>query len=457
MQIAAGRVITRDELAEHRNDGDLWISIQGKVYDVSKWAAIHPGGDLALKSFAGQPDATDAFLAFHPRQRAFQILPKFLIGTLADPVLSPLTADHALVLERLGKAGFLTVDLFFYCKILAAIVALVTACVAGVIFSSSAIVHCASAVLLGFAWIQAGWIGHDTGHTGMTGSPRADSWIGLLIGNALSGIGFQWWLRNHNAHHFSCNNLEYDPDLQYMPIFAISSRFFRSSRALHSYFYDREMAFDAIARLLVSYQHWTFYLVMAVARVNLYAQSFIVAIWRKRVPHRGWEIGSLLFFWAWLFSLLSYLPSYSERIAFLLIAMATTGVQHVQFCLNHFSSPVYQGRRPRGDGQWLADQATGTLNLSCSKKWDWFHGGLQFQIEHHLFPQVPRHHLRAASEMVIKPLLVDKHGLDYKMVTFWEANVMIIRTLRAAAMEARDVSKPLRKGNMLWEAVNAHG
>lgn len=59
------KYITSDELKRHDKTGDLWISIRGKVYDVSDWAKVHPGGDGPLRTLAGQ-DVTDAFIAYHP-------------------------------------------------------------------------------------------------------------------------------------------------------------------------------------------------------------------------------------------------------------------------------------------------------------------------------------------------------------------------------------------------------
>jgi cytochrome b involved in lipid metabolism len=59
------KYITVDELKSHNKPGDLWISIQGKVYDVSDWVKDHPGGNFPLLNLAGQ-DVTDAFVAYHP-------------------------------------------------------------------------------------------------------------------------------------------------------------------------------------------------------------------------------------------------------------------------------------------------------------------------------------------------------------------------------------------------------
>ncbi|KAI5075116.1 hypothetical protein GOP47_0009192 [Adiantum capillus-veneris] len=439
--------VSLEELQKHASADDLWISINGKVYDVTPWLTSHPGGDIPLLSLAGQ-DVTDTFLAFHPLSAA-ALLPRFLVGTLTDYQVSPLASDYRKTLTDLRKAGLFRKNHSIYFLLFVVITAMLGASVAGVLLSSSLSVHLVSALLLGCVWTQCGWIGHDTGHSPVLGKPSIDRCIALLVGNIISGISISWWKRNHNAHHISCNSLEYDPDLQYIPIFAVSSKLFSS---LHSYFYERKMAFDPVARLLVSYQHWTFYPVMAVARINLFAQTLILLLSNKRIQNRSLEIASVLCFWAWFIALLSCLPNNFERVAFVLVSFAVTGIQHVQFCLNHFSSPVYN-ERPTSMA-FAQAQVRGTLNLLTPVWMDWFHGGLQFQVEHHLFPRLPRHNLRKISGSVKS--LCDKHGLPYTAVSFWEANAMIIRTLRTAALQARDWSKPIPK-NLVWEAVNAQG
>ena len=71
----------------------------------------------------------------------------------------------------------------------------------------------------------------------------------------------------YNAHHITCNSLDYDPDLHHIPVFAVSSSLFDSIKSI---FYGRILKFDYIARFFVSYQNWTYYPVMCVARINLF-------------------------------------------------------------------------------------------------------------------------------------------------------------------------------------------
>jgi delta8-fatty-acid desaturase len=63
------------------------------------------------------------------------------------------------------------------------------------------------------------------------------------------------------------------------------------------------------------------------------------------------------------------------------------------------------------------------MNIESNWLTDWFHGGLQFQIEHHLFPRVPRHNLRAVQPHV--KAFCARHHLPYVSVTFAEANRMV--------------------------------
>ncbi|XP_078153995.1 acyl-lipid (9-3)-desaturase-like [Carex rostrata] len=442
-------LITSDELRLHNTATSLWLSIHGLVYDVTKWVPLHPGGDLPLLSFAGR-DATDPFLAYHPSSVHSYLTP-YLIGRLSDRKVSPTSLSYRNLIGRFTSEGlFQKKGLVFPVSILATFLLLLTS-VSLVIFvkEESFFLHLLAGLVMGCCWIQSGWLGHDSGHYQVIPNPRLNRIVQILTGNCLAGISIAWWKRNHNAHHIACNSLDHDPDLQHMPFFAVSSRLFSSIR---SYFYERTMKFDPFSKFLISYQHITFYPVMGFARINLFAQSIILLLTKKNIPDRGIEILGVLLFWVWYPMLVSCLPNWGERIAFVIASFNVTGIQHVQFCLNHFSSVVYLGAP--GGNDWFEKQTMGSLNISCSPYMDWFHGGLQFQIEHHLFPRLPRCHLRRVSPFVKE--LCKKHNLPYDIATFWEANVRTVNSLRAAAIEARKVGSGNGR-NLVWEAVNTHG
>ncbi|KAL8495077.1 hypothetical protein ACS0TY_019296 [Phlomoides rotata] len=442
------KYITSDELKKHNRHGDLWVSIQGKVYNVTEWSKIHPGGDAPLLNMAGQ-DVTDAFIAFHPGT-AWKVLEGFFTGYyLEDYQVSEISKDYRKLYTQFAKAGMFEKKGHGVIYSLCFNTMTFLACLYGVLCCDSFSIHMISACLLGLTWMQVAYLGHDSGHYQIMINPAFNKVAQILSGNCLTGISIAWWKWTHNAHHIACNSLDYDPDLQHLPMLAVSSKLFQS---ITSRFYLRELTFDSVARFFISYQHMTYYLVMCVARVNLYLQTFLLLFSKRRVPDRALNILGILVFWTWFPLLVSCLPNWTERVLFVLASFCVCAIQHVQFTLNHFAADVYVGA-PKGNN-WFEKQARGTIDISCSPKMDWFFGGLQFQLEHHLFPRMPRCHLRSISPVVQE--LCKKHNLPYRSLSFLQANIVTIQTLRTAAMEARDLSLPVPK-NMLWEAINIHG
>ncbi|KAG8363292.1 hypothetical protein BUALT_Bualt19G0007000 [Buddleja alternifolia] len=440
--------ITSDELKKHNKPDDLWLSIQGKVYNVTDWSKIHPGGDIPLLNLAGQ-DVTDAFIAFHPGT-AWKYLDRYFTGYhLEDFQVSDVSRDYRTLATQFSKAGLFEKKGHGVIYCLSFISLLLFTVVYGVLCCESFGIHMLSGALLGLTWIQVAYLGHDSGHYQIMTTRGYNKLAQILTGNCLTGISIAWWKWTHNAHHIACNSLDYDPDLQHLPVFAVSTSFFKS---LTSHFYDRELTFDSVSRFFVSYQHWTYYPVMIVARFNLYLQTFLLLFSKRRVPDRFLNILGVLVFWTWFPLLVLCLPNWTERVLFVLASFTVTALQHIQFTLNHFAANVYVGA-PKGN-DWFEKQTGGTIDITCSSYMDWFFGGLQFQLEHHLFPRLPRCHLRKISPVVQD--LCKKHNLPYRSYSFFEANVVTLKTLRAAALEARDLSCPVVK-NLLWEAVNTHG
>ena len=77
-------VYTREEVARHASPDSNWVIIDDKVYDLTRFAAFHPGGAAFISSVAGR-DATDKFYAFHRGDVLRSMASKYAIGTVADP------------------------------------------------------------------------------------------------------------------------------------------------------------------------------------------------------------------------------------------------------------------------------------------------------------------------------------------------------------------------------------
>ena len=170
-----------------------------------------------------------------------------------------------------------------------------------------------------------------------------------------------------------------------------------------------------LPRFLVSYQHLLLYPIILCARVNLYIQSFMYLLelgpfaTRTNNPHKAMELVCLVGFFVYQGLVWSTIPSAYEAAICCAVAHVVSGILHVQIVLSHFSVPTYDGVKygnpaegvgPTKHETWAGVQFATTLNITCPSWMDWFHGGLHYQTEHHLFPKMPRHNLRAASSRV---------------------------------------------------------
>lgn len=80
-------------------------------------------------------------------------------------------------------------------------------------------------IALGMCWQQTALIGHDAGHNNIAGTKAGDLPLGLLV-TSLFGVSGAWWKDNHNTHHIITNSVERDPDIQHLPLFAVTPKIF---------------------------------------------------------------------------------------------------------------------------------------------------------------------------------------------------------------------------------------
>ncbi|GAA5900827.1 fatty acid desaturase [Sporobolomyces salmoneus] len=333
-----------------------------------------------------------------------------------------------------------------------------------------------AAVCLGAFWHQITFVAHDTGHSELTGSWWADRLWGVAIADFMGGLSIGWWCDNHNVHHLVTNSPEHDPDIQHLPFFAISNKFFAS---LRSTYYNRIMALDGFARYVLPYQHRLYYIVMCFARFNLFAlsYSFVLTKWpAKESPLfklRVLELVGISMFWIWFSKVLFAIDTVPHRFLYLLVSFAVTSPLHVQIVLSHFSQPISilppsvspsSLPIPLSSVELLEShphrQLRTTMDISCPPYLDFLHGGLNFQTPHHLLPRIPRFRFRQVAELVSEWVeeenrqisideksgkrvwrgritLGENEGLVYKKMSFVEGNKSVLGVLKDVADQAR--------------------
>lgn len=401
-----------------------------------------------LVNHAGR-DATAAFRAFHAPHVARQRLDALDVGAAAWESDCAADADCRALRADLEAEGLFRPTYAFYAAQALWLAALFAAVLRLTACASAPLRALAGGFALGLFWQQAAFVGHDAGHAGITGRRGVDQAIGLVCGNMLTGIEIGWWQATHNVHHTTPNSAEHDADVQHLPFMAISEAFLRNG--VFSRFHNDRMACGPAERRLLAWQHWYFFPILTVARYGLLLQGVKTVGWEwgKRntgfgAPNAVWtrvvEAAALCVFYAYSAALLARLPCLAERLAFTYASGATFAILHLQINLSHWSQRVVQSAPPGG---WVDTQLGATLDWSCPPWLDWFHGGLQFQIEHHLFPRLPRANLRRVAPRVAA--LCARHGIAYRRLGFLEATFEVWATLRrvahaAAAMEQADKS-----------------
>lgn len=383
----------------------IMVTFEGFELDVAPMLGRHPGGDHLLRRVEGT-DVTAVVNGYHP-PRVLQRIRR-MCSVEATPDLDS------------GFLGLVSVepDYSGWFRVLWRRMATITAiwCLAAVAMSFDWPVT--GGVLLALAWQQAAFLGHDAGHSSISGDRNTDRVIGLWV-TCVFGVTGSWWRHNHNVHHVLTNQVEHDPDIQHMPFLAVDPAL---ARGYFSTFYDKWVRPTWLSRLLIPMQQLTFLPIMCFARLNMYWMSF--AHLRVTEGVMRWaELACLAVYWAGLWSMWSLS---SSGLVTMLVAHALIGILHLQITLSHFAMPVISDGATRG---WVRDQFETTLDIIegpwvggsdwATAAFDWFHGGLQFQLEHHLMPRLPRDQLRGATDNVHK--LSNALGVEAKVATFGEA------------------------------------
>ncbi|KAK2779304.1 hypothetical protein FQN52_002473 [Onygenales sp. PD_12] len=319
--------------------------------------------------------------------------------------------------------------------------------------------YAVSGVFMGCMWHQLVFTAHDAGHMGITHNFHADTVIGIIIADYIGGLSLGWWKRSHNVHHIVTNSPEHDPDIEHIPFFAVSHRFFDS---LKSTYYNRIMTYDPVAKFLIRYQHYLYYPILAFGRFNLYRLSWEYLL-SGQAPrkgpawwHRWFEISGQFFFWLWYGYGIVYsrIPTWQSRLLFIFLSHIFQAPLHLQITLSHFAmSTADLGTNESFPQKMLRT----TMDVDCPQWLDFFHGGLQFQAIHHLFPRMPRHNLRRAQKLVME--FCKEVEVPYAIFSFLDGNKEVIGHLGEVAKQAKLLAECQRKiaGEGLGAFSDHHG
>lgn len=331
-------------------------------------------------------------------------------------------SDYADLLRQIKTAGLLEGRPGYYlAKILLMGALLVSGWTAFVVLGDSWW-QMAVAVFLAFVFTQVGFVGHDAGHRQILRSTRANYVIGLLLGNLAIGLSYGWWVTKHTRHHAHPNQEGKDPDIG-LGALAFTTEQARTARGP--------------IRFIVSHQRYFFFPLLLLEAVSLHVSS-AMALAGRGLRHRSWEALLLVLHLAgYLATVLLVLPP-AKAAAFIVVQQGLFGLYlGCAFAPNHKGMPVLSADE-RTD--FLRRQVLTSRNVRGGRMIDFLLGGLNFQIEHHLFPSMPRPNLRRSTDLV--RTFCRQRGVAYCETT-------LLRSYAQALAHLHDVGQPLRERDSL--------
>ena len=272
------------------------------------------------------------------------------------------------------------------------------------------------AAFLTLAFLQFAFIIHDAGHRELFEQPRNNDWAMLVAGFVL-GSSRSWWFETHNAHHAHPNHLELDPNTQ-LPVLAFSE--------------EQALSKTGFLRFAVRYQAFYFLPLLCLEGFGVRATSFFyVKSGKARYPlAEGLGLAThlivygIIVFWA--------MPVW-QGLAFIFVHQLMAG-----FYLGSIFAPNHKGTMvpTENDGlNFFEHQMYSCRNVKPGLAVDFLYGGLNYQIEHHLFPTIPRNQLPTA-RLIVKQYFAER-GFPYNETGLVASYVEVLTYFHR-------MSKPLR-------------
>ena len=325
-------------------------------------------------------------------------------------------SDYAELLDQVRRAGLLKRRPAFYATWIAVNLLLLATGWAVFVVLGDSWWQMITATFLAVAFAQNGFLTHDAGHRQIFRNRRANQLVGLVHGNLAVGLAFGWWVDKHHRHHAHPNQEGLDPDISGEDLVYTSAQ--AGSRR-------------GLGRILARYQGVLFFPMLLLLAFGLHvtgARALTRPGYRNRVPE-AMLLG--LHAVAYLAAVLLVL-SPLKALVFVAVHQGLLGLYLGSvFAPNHKGMPILS---KDDDSDFLRRQVLTARNVRGGWLTDLVLGGLNYQIEHHLFPNMPRPALRRARP-VVRAYCLD-HGLPYVETSLLESHRQALHHLHTVGRVA---------------------
>ncbi|MET3807770.1 fatty acid desaturase [Nakamurella sp. UYEF19] len=285
-------------------------------------------------------------------------------------------------------------------------------------------VQMAVAAALGLVLTQIIFFSHDAAHRQIFASHKANEMTALVMGTFFGGVSLAWWHNKHNKHHAAPNQIGKDSDID--------------ASVVHFYPPEKPPRQRLLA-FLHEHQGWWFFPILTVEMLNLHVQGVQAVITRRGLKRRWIEAGMLIVRLGGYPAILFIFLSPGKAAAFLGVQLAVTGMYlGTSFAASHIGMAILP-HDSRID--FFRRQVLTSRNVAGGRVASFAMGGLNYQIEHHLFPSMPRPHLHK-----VRPIVQNfcaNNEIEYHEVTILRAWHIVATYLNKVGLSARTFQCPM--------------
>lgn len=278
----------------------------------------------------------------------------------------------------------------------------------------------ATAVVLAGVFTQLAFVGHDAGHRQIFRSRRANDLVGLVHG-CMTGISYGWWVGKHRRHHANPNHEGADPDIEIQAL---------------AFTAEQSGTKRGVLRWMAKYQAFLFFPLLTLEGIVLHVHSIRAVLRREVKGHRVEAVLLAAHVVGYLVVVLLVL-SPLKAVVFIAVHQGLWGVyMGCAFAPNHKGMPTLSA----GDRlDFLRKQVLTSRNVRGGRFVDFLLGGLNYQIEHHLFPSMPRPNLCHAQRLVHQ--FCTSRGVSYTQCGLFRSYALVLRHLHTVGAPLRHPSK----------------
>lgn len=314
--------------------------------------------------------------------------------------------------QEIAAAGYFRKAPWAYAIRGAILLVLFTAAYTGRLFIENPWVVAFLLLVLAQTVTQLAYLSHDAGHRAISNDRRVISFIGHFGMTFLTGFSFSWWMHSHDNHHSVLNERDNDLAMKYSLVLAVHEDAARAKRGL--------------ARRLLRYQGHYVWLLMPLYHFAMMADG-LVWIWknpRETVTDQLVLPGYVIL---WFVIPLPFIGLEMAALHWLVESMIASVYLVLTFIVHHVGKKVIL---PEDEPEMtlLRQQLETTRTIKTWRIWDWYYSGLNYHIEHHLFPWVPHWRYRTMRLMVQD--FCRRKGIPYREQGFWSAIWEVFTYLR---------------------------